>query len=155
MKTINLDEIKKLTVSSKERIATEAERAEKKRKLKEKEERKKSIAYQQDVSFFVELITEAAKKGKNTYSICLYGGSESFTGDVLLNGKFNQEHLSTYEEMQIVHMKAIAKKLKEFSPRIYVKTVDVDNGMEYLYSESSNVEFREWKQNHTYIEFNW
>jgi len=156
LNTISLQEIKKVTEKAKDKQKLNSIESEKNRKKKETEKRKEQIEQKENVSFFVEEIQYAAKKGKNKYSIEIDADNKDFVGDVLVNGRFKPTYLSTYDEMSIIEFKAISKKLKEFSPRIFTKSVNCDNSNEDSYDHINRFfEYREWKENHTFVEFTW
>jgi len=156
MKTIpNLNDIQDLTASSKKRITLNLIKKKKESLVKERNARREQIKELKDVSFYVDQIKEAARRGRNRYRICLYHNPKDFTGNVYNRGKFNKTFLSEYSTDNVIHMKAIVDELKKFSPRIFVKGMKTDNMGEYLYSESNSIEYCSWMENLTYVEFTW
>lgn len=129
MKTV--DEIRKLTDKAVKDKAEKKRIAEIKAKQNEKKEREEMIKRAKDVSFFVEEIEEAAKKGLNEYSISL--------------GKNDG---SEYEKL---HMKYIKEYLKDFNPQFTEKQ---EEGCRHTY-DGDTIDGSEYYYTATYVHFNW
>lgn len=88
-------EIRKLTCQSIEDQSKKNKIKAIKAKERAKKERVEMIEHSKDVSFYIEKIEEAAKKGKNTYSISL-GRKDDDSGYNKLHKKYIEEYLSDF-----------------------------------------------------------